>query len=257
MTDLGGHIALVTGGARRIGRAITKRLAASGAGVVVHYNRSSLEAKALVEELEHGGHAAWAIQADLEGPKVGDLVKAAAKLAQAPITLLVNNASRFPASRIGDLQWSDLTSALRTDAWAPLELTRAMAAQLPRTETGSVVNLLDARIVDDDRGHAGYWLAKRMLADLTRLCAVEFAPRMRVNGVAPGPVLAPDDEPEFQTWMGKLLPLGRTPTPEEVAEAVASLLSASATTGQILYVDGGRHLGRQPSPSKPLQGSDR
>ncbi len=110
---------------------------------------------------------------------------------------------------------------------------------------GAVVNVLDARIADYDWDHVGYHLAKRMLADLTQLCAVRFAPAITVNGVAPGPVLPPRGEGTavLERW-AKHLPLQRTPSPDDVADAVLYLLGSRSVTGQIVNVDGGRHLGR-------------
>jgi pteridine reductase len=253
MSELAGQIALVTGGARRIGREIAIQLAAAGAGVVIHYNTSGADAKSLVKQLKRDGHAAWALQGNLSGAGTEKIIAAAAKLAGGHLSLLVNNASTFPAGRIASLKWADLTDSLQTNAWAPFELTRALAKQLPDDKQGSVVNLLDARVVDDDREHAAYWLAKRMLTDLTRLCAIEYAPRLRINGVAPGAVLPPDDEATFPPSLAAQLPLGRHGTPADVARAVLQLLAAESTTGQVLYVDGGRHLGRQPTAGKTHQ----
>ena len=244
MSDLAGQTALVTGGAKRIGRAIVERLAAAGAGVVVHHHTSAAEAKQLVSALRKQGHAAWAVKADLAGAGLDRVVAQAAKAATTPITLLVNNASTFPAAKLGELTWDALAASLRTDAWAPLALTRQLAKQLPADRQGAVVNLLDTRIADYDWDHVGYWLAKRTLADLTRVCAVEYAPRLAINAVAPGPVLGPEGDPGFPQRLAKHLPMRRTATPAEVAEAVVHLLGSRATTGEVLHVDGGRHLGR-------------
>lgn len=254
MTDLTGETALVTGAARRIGAAIAQALAEAGAGVVVHCHRSAEAGKRLVADLRKSGHEAWLIKANLAKKQVEHLVPDAAKLAGRPLTLLVNNASTYPSIRVKDLTWGQLEASVRTDAWAPLLLTRQLHAQLPAGREGAVVNLLDARLVDDDRAHAGYWLAKRMLADVTRLCALEFAPRLRVNGVAPGPTLGPDGDEASLSDLAARLPLGRTPTSDDVAQSVVHLLAAAATTGQTLYVDGGRHLGRAAgAAAKPHQ----
>lgn len=246
---LHGRVALVTGGAARIGAAIARALAAAGADVVVHHHRSAGAAQDLANELRRHGVRAATVAGDLANPKDrAGLLAAAGKASGRPIDLLVNNASTYPERRLGDLTWTNLQGDLALNAWAPLELSLAFAQQVPK-EGGSIVNLLDARIVDDDRRHAGYWLAKRMLADMTRLAALELAPRVTVNGVAPGPALAPPGTPEAkaQALLAGLrarLPLRRTPTPDDVALAVVHLASSPAVTGQVLFVDGGRHLGR-------------
>ena len=239
-----GKAALVTGGAHRIGKAIALRLGALGANVAVHYNTSGRQAKAVCRKLESGGVQAVALQADLADPQACRDLVASARKEFGAIDLLVNNASTFPAVRLPDLEWDDLVATLKVDAWAPLELLRATHKQL-RKVGGATVNLLDARIADHDLGHAGYYLAKRMLADLTRMAAIEFAPRMRVNAVAPGPILPPPggSDADLARW-AKHLPLLRTPTPEEVADAVVYLLAARGVTGDVINVDGGRHLGR-------------
>lgn len=252
MARLDGEVALVTGAAVRIGAAIAEALHEAGADVVVHYRSSKAEAARLAKKLNRGGRRAWTVAGDLSKP--GDLdrlLPAAAKAAGRPITLLVNNASSFPEDKLPDLTWERLQEALAVNAWAPFELTRAFAGQLPKGKTGAVVNLVDARVADYDWGHVGYWLAKRMVADLTRLCAVEFAPRARVNGVSPGAVLGPSNRPmpkaeetAFLERMARHVPLRRTPAPADVADAVVHLLGAQATTGAFVEVDGGRHLGR-------------
>lgn len=252
MKSLRGEVALVTGGARRIGAAISRAIAAEGAAVAVHHHESRHEAIALVEELRAAGGQAWAVRGDLG--KAGNrarILHDARKAAGAPITLLVNNASSFPEAKVSNLSREGLRESVEVNAWAPFALARTFAEELPPGRRGSVVNLIDARVHDYDWQHVGYWLAKRMLADLTRLCAVEFAPGVRVNGVSPGAVLGPSNRPmtaaeekEFLARMAKHIPLRRTPTPGDVADAVVFLLSARATTGTVLEVDGGRHLGR-------------
>ena len=242
---LAGRAALVTGGARNLGAAIALRLAGLGCPVAVHHNASRKEALALVARLRSHGRIAAAVQADLSDPKAARaLIPAAEKALGRPIELLVNNAASFLPGRLGDLTWGRLEDSLKLDAWAPFELTRAFAARLGPRRRGTVVNLLDARIEDYDWDHVGYFLAKRLLADLTRLSAVAYAPRVTVNGVAPGPVTDPPGEAGFLERIRKHLPLRRTPTPGDVADAVAYLLGARNVTGEVLFVDGGRHLGR-------------
>ena len=252
MARLDGEVALVTGGGLRIGAAIVDAVAAAGAGVVIHYRESRLEAGRHARRIKAAGGKAWTVKADLAKPRDrAKLVADAAKAAGAPLTLLVNNASSFPEARMADLGFEGLVDAIAVNAWAPFELTRAFAAQVPRNRRGSVVNLVDARVADYDWGHVGYWLAKGMLADLTRACAVEYAPTVTVNGVSPGAVLGPSNKPmsreeeaAFLRRMAKHVPLQRTPRPEDIAAAVVHLLSSPTTTGTIIDVDGGRHLGR-------------
>ncbi len=246
--ELHGRAALVTGGAVRIGAAIARALAAAGADVAVHHHRSAAAAQALTADLRRLGVQAVAVAGDLAQAKTrAGLVAAAAKELGRPLDLLVNNASTYPERRLTDLGWGALQSDLLVNTWTPLELSLAFARQA--APGASIVNLLDARIVDDDRRHAGYWLAKRMLADVTRLCALELAPRVAVNAVAPGPTLAPPGTPDARAAaalgaLGKRLPLRRTPTPDDVARAVVHLAASPGVTGQVLFVDGGRHLGR-------------
>lgn len=240
-------LALVTGGARRIGRAVCQRLAADGHEVVVHHRTSHRAASELVQELKAIGVEAWSVSADLAGPdEAQGLVQEAGDAAGGPVEILVNNASAFPRSRFEEMAYGDLEEMVRLHAWAPHTLARALAAQ---EVEGCVVNLLDTRVTDYDWQHVPYHLSKRMLWDLTRLAAVRLAPRVRVNAVAPGPILAPagTDDAAFEK-LAESVPLRRTGQPEEVADAVAWLVGARYTTGQVLWVDGGRHLERTERP---------
>lgn len=249
MHELAGRAALVTGGGVRIGAAVCRALADAGANVAVHYHSSAAPARVLVAKLRQAGVRAVAVRADLAKPaQRRKLMATAARSLGQPIDLLVNNASTFPARRLLEMDEAQWRDDLVVNAWAPFELVRDLAAQLGRRE-GSVVNFLDARIVDDDRRHPGYFLAKRMLADLTRLCALELGPRIAVNAVAPGPTLPPPgmDEAKGKRLLERLrqrLPLQRNSTPDDVARAVVYLAASRAHTGQVLFVDGGRHLGR-------------
>lgn len=252
MGSLSGQVALVTGGSVRIGAAIVEALARAGAAVVIHHRGSKEDAERLAQRVRHGGGNAWVVKGDLAKARDrGRLLTDAAKLAGSPVTLLVNNASSFPEAKMADLSFEDLCDAIEVNAWAPFALTRTFAEQLPAGRRGSVVNLVDARVADYDWGHVGYWLAKCMLADLTRACAVEYAPAVAVNGVSPGAVLGPSNRPmsaeeeaEFLRRMARHVPLHRTPKPADIAATVVHLLSSPATTGMIVSVDGGRHLGR-------------
>lgn len=247
-----GRAALVTGGARRIGATLAKRLAALGCDVAIHHHTSRSEAVQLAARLRAQGGKAAAVAADLSSPpKAAHLVDAAARALGRPLDLLVNSASPFPKARLEGLSWGGLEETLRVTAWAPFELTRALAAQLPPKRPGAVVNVLDARIADADRDHAGYHLAKRMLADLTRLSAAAYAPRVTVNAVAPGAVLAPAGDPGLLERVKRHLPLQRTASPDDLADAVLYLLGARSVTGQILFVDAGRHLGRAAAGPAP------
>jgi pteridine reductase len=248
--DLHGRTALVTGGAVRVGAAVARHLAAAGCDVVIHRNESVGQAKDLAASLQGRGVHAATVSGDLS--KAADrkrILPSAAKAIGRPIDLLVNNASSFPVRQLMDLEWDDLLDDLAVNAWAPFELTRAFADQLPKGREGMVINFLDARIVDEDRRHVGYHFAKRMLADITRLTAIELAPRIAVNAVAPGPTLPPPgmDSRKGAALMERLrqrLPLQRTSTPDDLARAVVYLAGSRAHTGQVLFVDGGRHLGR-------------
>ncbi len=247
---LKGRTALVTGAGRRLGRSIALALAGAGVNLVLHCNSSVQEAESVKDEALSLGRGAGirvcVLRADfsLSGGAQG-LIDSALEL-NGNLNMLVNSASIFPRGTLADITFDDLKSNLKVNTWAPLILSRSFAAAV---KEGSIVNLLDTRIAGFDRAHVAYHMSKHLLALLTSLCAVELAPAVTVNGVAPGLVLPPvdmDDEKtidtDFMERMAAGLPLKRFGSPEDVVEAVLFLLSSSFITGQIIYVDGGRHV---------------
>ena len=156
------------------------------------------------------------------------------------IDILVNSASIFTPSTISTLAYEDAIANFRINAWAPFVLSRSFAAQ---AKSGAIVNLLDSRISGYDWNHAGYIFSKHVLAEMTRMMALDFAPHITVNAVAPGLVLPPPGETlDYLTRLQGTVPLKRHGDEQDVAEAVAFLVSSTFITGQVVYVDGGRHL---------------
>jgi len=237
---LAGRTLLVTGAARRIGRAIALATGEAGADVVVHYHHSADEAADVAETIRRRGRRAWALQANLADSDAAEALIGRAVDLAGPIDILVNNASIFPTGLITETTGEDLLANVRVHAVAPLLLSRALADQ---GRPGHIVNLLDARITDYDRRHAAYQLSKRMLADLTRMLAVELAPAIAVNAVAPGLILPPPGaDDSYLERFAHTNPLNRHGDPADIARAVLYLLGSTFVTGQILYVDGGRHM---------------
>jgi pteridine reductase len=237
--NLAGKTFLVTGGAVRIGRCICERLAQAGAQVVIHCRHSGREARELAEKLNTAGHTAWVVQEDLDSEAGCESVITQAFALAGGLDGLVNNAAVFHRRSLADTDLTHLLVELRPNLFAPLLLIRAFTR---RAKTGRIVNLLDRRIATLETGSLAYQLSKRALADLTRLAALELAPAFTVNGVAPGPILLPPGEKGKLSDKAGPIPTGRRPTPDDVAEAVLSLLRTDAMTGQILFVDGGQHL---------------
>ncbi len=241
-----GRTVLVTGGALRLGRDICLALGRAGANVVVHYRRSAGEARGLCRELEGLRVKAWPLPADFDKPgeAVGLIERAWAEAGR--LDALVNSASEFRPSTLADLEFQALIDSLRVNAWAPFVLSREFARRAG--QGGKIVNLLDTRIDGTDTRHAAYILAKQMLHGLTRMMAVELAPAVAVNGVAPGLILPPPGRAEdYLDALADTVPLKRHGSPDDVAGAVLYLLQADYVTGQVIHVDGGRHV-RELSP---------
>lgn len=238
-------VALVTGGARRIGAAIARRLHAAGYALVVHYRGGEAEALALRAELESRRRdSVLLVPAELADPAAPAALVAAAVAHFGRLDALVNNASAFyptPLASASQAQWDELFAS---NARAPFFLAQAAAPQL-RAARGAIVNLLDIHVERPPREHALYVMAKAALEAMTRALARELAPEVRVNGVALGAVLWPEQgkaEAE-QAAILRATPLGRSGRAEEVAEAVRWLAQdAGYCTGTILRMDGGRSL---------------
>ena len=244
MTDtapaLAGRTALITGAAKRIGRGMALAAAGQGADVVVHYNTSSSAASALADEIRQLGRRAWTIQCDLADASAAGALAGRALDAAGPIDILINNASIYPPGRITEITAADLAQNIQVHAFAPLVLSRALAE---RATGGHIINLLDCRITGYDLAHAAYHLSKRMLLDLTRMLALELAPAFAVNAVAPGLIVPPPGQGErFGPHLAATNPLKRLGTLRAVADAAMFLLKSDFITGQVLFVDGGRHL---------------
>lgn len=241
---LTGKTALVTGGAKRVGRAISLALADAGATVLVHYNNSEAEAADVCAALEETGSRAYSLQADLSRPDALDDLLARGWEWAGAVDLLVNNASIFPPGRLAEMTFDSVTTNMAVNAWAPFALTRALWERVMEAgREAAVVNLLDSRLIGGDPLHAAYFVSKSALAQLTRATALEFAPALRVNGVAPGPILAPADKTQaYLRQQLDRLPLRRWGGPEAVSHAVLYLATAHFVTGQTIFVDGGQHL---------------
>lgn len=232
-------VALVTGASRRIGRAIAVALARTGHDIVVHHRASADDAETTRRLVQAEGRHAWIVAHDLDQEPERLLDEAEEATRHVP-DVLVNNASTYLSSDLRTLDPAHCKDAFRTNTWAPFVLTRALAERRP---TMSVVNVLDTRVVDPDPSHVAYALSKNALLDLTRLSARVFAPLARVNAVAPGPILPPPGGDErVLAAAARDVPLRRPGRPEDVGDAVAWLARAPYTTGQVLFVDGGRHL---------------
>jgi pteridine reductase len=244
-SPLAGKSALVTGAARRVGAAIARELHAQGANVLIHHRASTAEARALATSLNavRAGSAALA-QAELrDTASLAGLVEHTVR-AFGRLDILVNNASAFyptPLGEITEAEWDELVGA---NLKAPLFLAQAAAAELRRTQ-GLIVNIVDIHALRPLKRHTVYSITKAGLAMLTRALARELGPAIRVNGVAPGPVLWPEDEidPALKRDIIARTALKRPGSPEDVARAVAFFAKdAPYVTGQILAVDGGRSI---------------
>jgi NAD(P)-dependent dehydrogenase (short-subunit alcohol dehydrogenase family) len=236
--------ALVTGAARRIGRAIALALHEAGYTVAIQANRSAAEAEALRDQIVHAGGRAAVLRTDLaDHAAVAELVPAAAK-AVGPLTLLVNNAATFEPDAIGALDAARFDRQFAVNLRAPLFLSEAFAAQAQGD--AAIVNILDQRVFKLTPHFVSYTLAKSALHSATRMLAQALAPKVRVNAVAPGPTMASARQAaEDFARQAAAVPLGHGPTPEEIAGAVIYLAGARSVTGVTLAVDGGQHLAWQ------------
>lgn len=241
--NLQGKTALVTGAAKRIGREIALALARTGVNVAVHFRQSEKQAETLRLELASHGVSAWLVEEDFSDIAAAQRLIPEVLATAGSLDILVNSASLFLPDAIQDLEFASLMEHIQVNAWAPFVLSREFARHVDR---GKIVNLLDSRIVGDDPSHVGYILSKQVLARLMRMTALEFAPRITVNGVAPGLILPPAGKDEgYLNELAQRIPLKRHGEPADITDAVMYLLKSSFLTGQVIFVDGGRHLMEQ------------
>ena len=236
-------VALVTGGAKRIGRAIALALAGDGWDVAVHYGRSAAEAAATVDEIVGLGRRAAAFDCDLADAAAVRELPARCARELGPLVCVVNNASLFEYDSAERFDPALLARTVAVNVAAPLLLAQALAARLPAGRQGVLINLLDQKLFNPNPDFLSYTLSKAALSEATRMLARSLAPHVRVVGVAPGITLRSGDQSEegFAAAHART-PLGRSSTPEDVAGAVLYAVHAAAVTGTTLLVDGGQHL---------------
>ncbi|QND65491.1 SDR family oxidoreductase [Mesorhizobium loti] len=238
--------ALVTGGAKRIGRAIVEDLAAHGFAVAIHCNRSRVEADALAAAINAGGGRAAVIAADLtDMGAVSDLV-GQAQAALGPLSLLVNNASLFEDDSVLDFDWRAWDRHFAVHVKAPALLAQNFARALPEGQVGLIVNMIDQRVWRPTPRYFSYALSKSTLWTATQMMAQSLGPRIRVNAIGPGPTLknARQDDSDFAAQVDGLI-LKRGPELPEFGATIRYLWEARSVTGQMIALDGGQHLAWQ------------
>ncbi|MGE0316154.1 MAG: SDR family oxidoreductase [Lautropia sp.] len=239
------RVALVTGAARRIGRAIALALAADGWDIGVHYGRSSGEAEDTAAGIRRMGRRATCLQADLAVEAEAARLLPALEAALGPVSAVVNNASRFEQDEVASFGYATLAAHIGPNLAAPLLLARMLGeAATAGGRDGVVVNLLDQKLFNPNPDFLSYTMSKAALHAATTLLAQALAPRIRVVGVAPGLTLPSylQDEDRFADAHRRYSPLGRSSTPDDVASAVVFAMSNPAMTGTVMLVDGGQHL---------------
>ncbi len=241
--DLQGVPALVTGGAHRIGRAITVALGEAGCRVAIHYGRSEEAARATADELEARGVTVSLHQGDLADPAAPGQLLAEAAQRLGPLRVLVNSAGIFPEDTLETLSRQDLESSLAINLKAPVFLTQAFAELLPSDLGGAVVNVSDWRTARPYTGHFSYTVSKAALDGFTRAAAVALAPRIRVNGLALGAILPPAGKDQtYLRDLARRIPLRGPGSPESVGAAVRAVLENDFITGQVIGLTGGAEL---------------
>ena len=244
--SLDGSVVMVTGGARRIGAALCRGMHDAGANVVIHCKDSTSEAESLYESLEsHRPNSASWLRADLlDYAALPDLVRRAVG-AFGRLDALVNNASTFYPTPVGSITEDDFEDLVGTNLKAPLFLSQAAAPYLSK-HNGTIINLVDIHSRRPIRNHAVYCAAKAGLEALTRSLAIDLAPSIRVNAIAPGAILWPETglDDSSRAEVIRRTPLGRAGDPGDIVACARYLIAgAGYVTGQTIAVDGGRGLG--------------
>ena len=234
------HAALITGGARRIGKHIALTLADLGYDIALHYNTSESQASSLADELKEMDCRCELFQADLSKPSHVEHLIDGVRQSFPELSILVNNASIFEPASIADTTNDSLFKHLNTNLIAPFILTRDFANG---AEDGQVINILDTHISQARTTHAAYLLAKKGLADFTEMAAKEYAPDVRVNAIAPGAILPPPHaDLDHMDRILDRIPMKRQGDVDHITSALSFFLENDYLTGQIIYADGGEHL---------------
>jgi NAD(P)-dependent dehydrogenase (short-subunit alcohol dehydrogenase family) len=237
------NIALVTGSAVRIGRAISLRLAAEGWSVGLHCNTSRVQAEELAHHITTSGGAAAVFSGALDDPETPARLVESVAAHFGGLTCLINNASLFEDDTFETMSAGLWDAHMAVNARAPVFLAQAFAAALPADASGNIINIIDQRVFRLNPLFFSYTISKAALWTATRTMAQALAPRIRVNAIGPGPVLRSihQTEADFEHERTSM-PLGHGTTPEEIADAVMFILRAPAMTGQMIALDGGQHL---------------
>lgn len=237
--------ALVTGGARRIGRAVALHLASEGWDIGVHYNNSEPEAVSLAVELEEAGATCKLYRKDLT--EVDDIEGLAEQFTSdfPAATTLINSASIYAHDTLATLSVDNWNAHLTVNALAPILLSREFAARIAKQ--GCIINFLDQKVINVTPDFFSYTVSKGALCDATQMLAMALGPRTRVNAIAPGLVLQSGEQTanEFQRAHSDT-PLGIGPTLDEICQAISFIASSPSMTAQVITIDGGRHLLREP-----------
>ena len=239
--SLNGKTILITGAAKRIGRLFALACAQAGADIIIHHGHSADEALQAKNEIESLGQRAWVLASDFEKPaEVTRLISLANEFS--PLYALVNSAAIFEPLPFNETTYEDWERHISINLTAPFLLSQAFARQVPENEQGRIVNILDWRALRPAADHFPYTISKAALAALTQSLAVALAPRITVNGLALGAILPPSDGTVNDNII-KNIPAGRWSEAKEVEDALLFLLTGPAyITGEIIHVDGGRHL---------------
>ena len=236
-----GRVALVTGAAKRLGRAVALRLAEEGADIVIHYRSSGPEAASAVAEVEKTGRRGLAVAADLGN--LADIKRLFDETEKqfGRLDILVNNAANFLHAEFASTTEQTWDAALQTNLKAPFFCAQAAAPMLKKNH-GVIINFADVGGILGWTGYIPHCVSKAGVIMLTRCLAKELAPEVRVNAIAPGTITMPGDPPEWEADFIKRAPLRRSGSPSDVADAVLFLVHAKFITGQVLVLDGGRTL---------------
>ncbi|HEX9463275.1 MAG TPA: SDR family oxidoreductase [Alphaproteobacteria bacterium] len=245
--------ALVTGAARRIGRALALELGRLGFAVAVHCHRSRQEADGVAAEIAAAGGKAVVIAADLSRESATATVIPQARAALGPLGVLVNNASVFERDEALTATRESWDAHLETNLRAPFRLSQDFARQLPDGQDGAIVNMVDQRVWNLTAHFVSYTLSKAGLWTLTQTLALALAPRIRVNAIGPGPVLPSPRQSEAQfARQVTSVPLQRAPSVDEIAATLRFILTTPSLTGQMIALDGGQHLNWAAPAAAPV-----